>query len=113
MGPHTTALDYFLCPRSSLRGITHIEHNHRLCSDHFIVKLEIELPAMGKAFWQFNAKLLADKCFICGIHKIIKMSLKKYTASNTATIWEMLKCDMIAFSMVYSLEKNKLQQGSQ
>ena len=83
---------------------------HRLCSDHFIVKLETELPARGKGFWKFNTKLLADKCFIYGIHKIIKMSLKKYTASNPATIWEMPKCDMIAFSMVYSLEKAKLQK---
>ena len=56
----------------------------------------------GPGFWKFNNTLVEKPDYITTAREVIKSSARKYRLSNPVTKWEMMKCEIIAFSKRFS-----------
>ena len=102
-------LDYFLISSTMSSRVIESGHKAGYCTDHSMVLLTIRsnLPSRGRGFWKLNARLLEQNTYRESIIALIKASAEKYKLSNPAIKWEMMKCEIMGFSRVYSLESAK------
>ena len=107
--PLFARLDFFLCSQALLTRIEDVKHKPGLATDHSLVEMSITTnkPKRGRGFWKLNTKYLYDELYQKGMNKIISQSWSKHLAANVATRWEMLKCDITAFSVAYASAKAK------
>ena len=98
-------LDFFLISQTICNRISDIQHRSGFQTDHSSVVLNVELGASSKrgpGFWKYNNLLLEDEYYVSQARRYIQEALKKYAINNPITRWEMVKCDLIAYSKNYS-----------
>ena len=106
---HFARLDFFLVSTSILNRVEDVSHLPGFATDHSIVTLTINTTVLkrGRGFWKLNLKHLQDDTYISGAKIVMRKATKKYEKANKATKWELIKCEAIGFSTVYSIEKAK------
>ena len=106
---HFARLDYFLISDSLCSRVNHVRHTPGFATDHSAVTLSLktDTPVKGKGFWKLNVKHLSDKVYITEINEVIEKAASKYKDCNPALRWEMIKCEIVGYSMLFSITKAK------
>ena len=97
-------LDFFLISDGLVTRTKHSAHAYSFASDHSMVTITLQTKVIerGHGFWKFNSKLLENKLFVEAAQKVIETASKKYYHSSPSIKWEMIKCEIIAFSKSFS-----------
>ena len=105
-------LDFFLVNDHLRSRVDNIKHTPEILSDHSQVEINIysNLPAKGKGFWKMNTKYLDNPEYIVGITQILEKARKKYRPCNRALKWEMIKTEIITFTILYSVNVNRMRK---
>ena len=107
-------LDYIFCSEHLLNDMRKCTINPGLHSDHSIIQLSIGSSfsqERGKGLWKFNILLLHDEKYVTEIKRIIEECKVKYAEMNDKGLkWDMIKCDIRAFTIPYCVRKKKEKQ---
>ena len=102
-------LDMWLVSKGIANKTTKCTINPGYRSDHSIITLDWQLDEnkRGPGVWRFNTSLLQDAVYEKEIVNIIQQGKYKYSTCNAADQWEMIKHDIMKYSMNYSRTKAK------
>ena len=97
-------LDYFLCSDSIVNRVVSMDHCVGYQTDHALITMKIQTGVVkrGRGFWKFNTKNLNNKEYVEGAKRVIGHAKYKFKNSNPAIKWEMIKCELIAYTRSYS-----------
>ena len=81
-----------------------------LCSDHSMIRLNIELSytnRRGRGFWKFNNDLLTEQTYIELIKKTINNIKCNVNMTDKNQYWEFVKCQIRTKTIDYSIQRSK------
>ena len=102
-------LDFFLCSQSLLSRVESSVHRPGHGTDHSLIEVRFtsEEIRRGKGFWKFNSKLLVNHMFKQGLKDVIEKAKMTYEMCNPSLKWEMIKCEVVSYCKIYSIEMAK------
>ena len=100
-------LDYFILPYYCLSKVSSCEILPGFLTDHSFVKLEISSSEIlkGRGHWKLNTSYLTDQEYLKEVNKIIDYSHIRYCELNPAMRLEMIKKDIVEFSVYFGISK--------
>ena len=108
-------LDYIFCGEDLVPHINNVYHETIFATDHRMVALELQTNKFKKSssFWKFNNSLLRDKIYIQKINTIIDESVVNPPCENKMMRWELLKAEIKANTIAFSIHKNRIMKDKE
>lgn len=104
-------LDFWLVSSHLNSAINKVEIHPGRRSDHSIISLAIQsqdVDTRGRGFWKLNTSLLQDSAYVEKIRDCIARSKVKYSeVEDKRTLWDLIKCEIRAETLTYSIHKSK------
>ena len=103
-------LDYFVVSKDMQSSIKYVKIIPNIFSDHSALSLSIiseeKDVKRGPGFWKFNNSLLTDKDYTELIfQKIPEFASKYYEVTDKGLLWEMIKMEIRAATILFSKRK--------
>ena len=107
--PQYAQLDFGIISDNLVTRVADSTYSAGYRMDHsmFHLTFNTDLPARGKGFWKMNTKHIYNEDFKEAIANIVDEAKNKYETCNPATLWELIKCEIISFSQGYAHQKVK------